>query len=148
MKQVSSIILMSLFLEITALFDNEITLKCHGKTFNNVTLTAYYPDYTDQDHEQGYQDKHGQKLRTLQDYVDNRAEFVTLAMDSMLDIPYGTKVCIPELNEHFGHRILLEVNDSSFDLKGSGYMRADICVRTEIDSYDEAVNRVVTLVFV
>lgn len=69
-------------------------------------------------------------------------------MDKMLKIPYGTKICIPELNEHFGHRILLEVRDTSFDLNNSGFSRADICVRTEIDSYDELVNRFVTLIFI
>ncbi|VEN33833.1 unnamed protein product [Callosobruchus maculatus] len=83
-----------------------------------------------------------------EDYIDNRAEYVTLSMDEGLGIPYGTKVCIPELNGHFGHRIVLEVRDSSFDLSGSGYSRADICVRSEIDSYDAIVNRVVSLVFV
>ncbi|KAJ8942799.1 hypothetical protein NQ318_013014 [Aromia moschata] len=49
---------------------------------------------------------------------------------------------------HYGHRIILEVRDSSFDLSGSGYTRADICVRSEIDSYDVHVNRIVTLVFI
>ncbi|KAL1506018.1 hypothetical protein ABEB36_005455 [Hypothenemus hampei] len=131
-----------------ALFDDELDLTCKGKTFRNVTLTAYFPDYTDSDHEFGYQDKRGRKLRTLQDYLDDRAEFVTLSMDDHLGIPYGTQVCIPELNKHFGHKILLEVRDSSYDLLGRGYSRADICVRTEIDSYDLNVNKFVTLVFV
>lgn len=73
---------------------------------------------------------------------------MTLAMDKILKIPYGTKVCIPELNEHFGHRILLEVRDTSFELTGNGFSRAEICVRTEIDSYDKIVNRFVTMVFI
>ncbi|XP_057659004.1 uncharacterized protein LOC130895618 [Diorhabda carinulata] len=133
---------------ISAIFENEITLKCKGKSFKNVTLTAYYPDYTNSDQENGYQDMKGKKLRTLQDYIDNRADFVTLAMDKKLSIPYGTRVCIPELNEHFGHRILLEVRDTSYELTGTGYNRADICVRSEIDSYDINVNRFVTLVLV
>lgn len=72
---------------------------------------------------------------------------MTLAMDETLKIPYGTKVCIPELNRHFGHQVLLEVRDKSSDLNGNGFSRADICVRTEIDSYDKIVNRFVTLVF-
>lgn len=80
--------------------------------------------------------------------MDNRSDFVTLAMDESLGIPYGTKICIPELNQHFGHRIKLEVRDSSSDLSGTGYARADICVRSEIDSYDVTINRLVTLVFV
>lgn len=75
-------------------------------------------------------------------------KFVTLSMDEKLGLVYGTKVCIPELNQHFGHRILLEVRDSSSDLYGSGYKRAEVCVRSEIDSYDVSVNRKVTMYFV
>ncbi|KAJ8942801.1 hypothetical protein NQ318_013016 [Aromia moschata] len=44
----------------------EITLKCIGKIYDNVTLTAFYPDYTGQNHDRGYQDKNGTDLRTLQ----------------------------------------------------------------------------------
>ncbi|KAJ3658748.1 hypothetical protein Zmor_010469 [Zophobas morio] len=140
-------VLFNLILSINTLFDNEINLECKGKNIRNVTLTAYYPDYNDDEHDSGYLDIKGKNLRTLQDYLDNRADFVTLAMDENLDIPYGTRTCIPELNLHFGHRIILEVRDSSSDLKGSGYKRADICVRSEIDSYDITVNKRVTLVF-
>lgn len=68
-------------------------------------------------------------------------------MDENLGIPYGSPVCIPELNEHFGHRIRLQVRDSSSDLYRKGYKRADICVRSEMDSYDVTVNRKITLVF-
>ncbi|XP_050300126.1 uncharacterized protein LOC126738732, partial [Anthonomus grandis grandis] len=133
---------------VNSLFDNDFDFNCKGKTFKNVSLTAYYPDYIDADRELGYQDKKGRKLKTLQDYLDDRSTFVTLSMDDRLGIPYGAKVCIPELNKHFGHRIRLEVRDTSYDLLGQGYSRADICVRTEIDSYDISVNKQVTLVFV
>ncbi|CAG9770432.1 unnamed protein product [Ceutorhynchus assimilis] len=126
----------------------DVELTCKGKTFRNVSLTAYYPDYTDSDNEYGYRDKKGRKLMTLQDYLDDRTEYVTLGMDEKLGIPYGTKVCIPELNEHFGHRIRLEVRDSSYDLYAQGYSRADICVRSELDSYDNSFNKEITLVFV
>lgn len=68
-------------------------------------------------------------------------------MDAKLGIPYGTKICIPELNKHFGHRLKFEVRDSGSDLIGMGYLRADVFVRTEIDSYDSMVNRKATLVF-
>ncbi|XP_068906918.1 uncharacterized protein [Tenebrio molitor] len=142
------LLMLNLFLTANSYFDNEIDLNCKGKKYGNVTLTAYFPDYNDEDHARGYLDKNGKNLRTLQDYLDNRAQFVTLAMDDQLGLDYGTRVCIPELNQHFGHRIILQVRDSSSDLSGSGYQRADICVRSEIDSYDITVNRKVTLVFV
>lgn len=68
-------------------------------------------------------------------------------MDEQLNIPYGTPVCIPELNLHFGHKIQTQVRDSSCEVCGMGFKRADICVRSEVDSYDITVNRFVTLVF-
>lgn len=68
-------------------------------------------------------------------------------MDKNLNIPYGTPVCIPELNQHFGHRIRIQVRDTSSDLTDTGYSRADICVRSESDSYDVNFNRNVKLVF-
>ncbi|XP_044254948.1 uncharacterized protein LOC123005327 [Tribolium madens] len=139
------LVLIFLFGVTNGHFDNEINLECRGTKFENVTLTAYYPDFNN---DEGFLDKKGENLSTLQDYLDNRAEFVTLAMDEGLKLPYGTKVCIPELNQHFGHRIILQVRDTSSDLRGSGYKRADVCVRSEIDSYDVTVNRQVTLVFV
>lgn len=130
------------------LFDNEINLECEGKRiYENVTLTAYYPDFDDEDHESGYHDKEGNALKTLQDFVDDRNQYVTVAMDPNLNIPYGSAICIPELNKHFGHRIRFRVCDSSSDLLGTGYGRADICVRSEVDSYDINVNRRATLFF-
>ncbi|KAJ8919381.1 hypothetical protein NQ315_016474 [Exocentrus adspersus] len=148
MKYISGVLLLSVkIIFVVAVYDDETSLECTGKTYRNVTLTAYYPDFSDEDHEKGYLDKKGSKLRNLQDYIDNRAEFVTLSMDSGLGLPYGAPVCIPELNRHFGHKIKLQVRDSSFDMFEAGYTRADICVRSEVDSLDYNVNRQVTLVF-
>lgn len=121
----------------------EFNLDCVGKPHRNVTLSAYYPDLEDGE----LYDKNGEILNTLQDFLDFRAQFITLAMDENLKIPYATPVCIPELNKHFGHRLRIEIRDSSVDLKGMGFKRADICVRSESDSYDIAVNRRVTIVF-
>ncbi|KAJ8965695.1 hypothetical protein NQ317_009897 [Molorchus minor] len=151
MKYYSVVVLLFYVVHIESFYDNEITLKCRGRTYENVSLTAYYPDYNDQDSGLGYQDKKRKRATNFTgdyDFVDGRAEFVTLAMDPKLEIPYGSKICIPELNNHYGHRILLEVRDSSIDLYGGGYSRAEICVRSEIDSYDKHVNRIVNLVFV
>ncbi|CAH0562358.1 unnamed protein product [Brassicogethes aeneus] len=133
--------------QIYGLYDNDFDIDCKGKTFENVTMTAYYPDYSG-DSESGFLDKKGRKLRTLQDYLDDRTGYVTLAMDDDLGLPYGSDVCIPEINKHYGHRVRFQIRDSSLDLKGSGYERVDICVRSEMDSYDVSVNRKVTVVFV
>jgi hypothetical protein len=37
------------------------------------------------------------------------------------------------------------MRDYDINLKGKGYSRVDVCVRTEADSYDNAVNRHVTV---
>ena len=71
--------------------------------------------------------------------MDNRAEFVTVAMDKSLNIPYGKSVCIPEINAHFRRYIKFEVRDTNEDIT-DGYRRLDICVRSEADFYDNIVN--------
>lgn len=74
-----------------------------------MTLTAYYPVF-DSDNESDYLDVKMKKLRTLQDFLDGRTEFVTVSMDLDSGIPYGTKLCIPELNAKFLRQIPLQVS--------------------------------------
>lgn len=78
--------------------------------------------------------------------MDGRAEFVTAAMDHHLNLPYGTSVCIPELNRHYRRRIFVEVRDTDIEFDGLGISRIDICVRSEADSYDLSVNQQVKLI--
>ncbi|CAH0389680.1 unnamed protein product [Bemisia tabaci] len=113
-----------------------------GTAFNT-TLAAYFPDY-ESGQKSDLVDSRGKKLRTLQDFLDDRAEYVTASMDAELHIEYGTQLCLPELNHHFGRFIPIEVRDSSIELTGLGFGRVDICVRTEEDSYDNSVNRDLT----
>lgn len=69
-------------------------------------------------------------------------------MDEDLRIPYGTEICIPELNEHYHRRIHFQVRDSADNVNKQGIRRADVCVRSEADSYDLAVNlKQATIVF-
>ncbi|KOX70642.1 hypothetical protein WN51_03700, partial [Melipona quadrifasciata] len=123
-------------------------LSCSGRVHYNVTLAAYYPVF-DSDNESDYLDARMKKLRTLQDYLDERAEFVTVSMDLDSGIPYGTKLCIPELNAKFLRNIPLQARDkshySNVKTNSPDFSHVDICVRTEEDTYDNSVNRVVTL---
>ncbi|KAJ8682811.1 hypothetical protein QAD02_018603 [Eretmocerus hayati] len=119
-------------------------LACFGRAHHNVTLTAYYPDFSS-DNESDFSDSMGKKLRTLQDFLDGRGEYVTVAMDDMPNLPYGSIICVPELNEHFGRAIPLQVRDYGVNVARMGYSRLDVCVRSEADSYDNAVNRLVTV---
>ncbi|XP_012282591.1 uncharacterized protein LOC105700904 isoform X2 [Orussus abietinus] len=123
---------------------NGMDLKCTGRPRYNVSLTAYYPIY-DSPNSSDYLDIRGKKLRSLQDYIDGRGEYVTGAMDSSLNLVYGTPICIPELNEHFGRQIPIQVRDRGSNLDGKEFSRLDICVRSEVDSYDNCVNRLVTV---
>lgn len=69
-------------------------------------------------------------------------------MDEDLKIPYGTPICIPQLNVHYRRRINLQIRDTASNVKARGYRRVDICVRSEADSYDHAVNlKQATVVF-
>ncbi|PBC31637.1 hypothetical protein APICC_05755 [Apis cerana cerana] len=123
-------------------------LECTGRVHYNVTLTAYYPVF-DSDNESDYLDVKMKKLRTLQDFLDGRTEFVTVSMDLDSGIPYGTKLCIPELNAKFLRQIPLQARDRSHynDVKTNSpdFSHIDICVRTEEDTYDNSVNGIVTL---
>ncbi|XP_034950991.1 uncharacterized protein [Chelonus insularis] len=119
-------------------------INCTGCPYHNVSLAAYYPDYSS-DNSLDYLDMRGKKLNTLQDFIDGREAYVTAAMDLIPDVPYGTKICSPELNEHFGMHIPIQVRDYNNDLKGNGFSRLDLCVRSESDSYDVAVNKIITI---
>ncbi|KFB36767.1 AGAP013413-PA-like protein [Anopheles sinensis] len=122
-------------------------LECPGNvTYRAVTLTAYHPMF-DSDRKRDYLDASNRKLYTLQEYLDNRAPYVTVGMDPTLRLPYGKEACIPELNRHFRRAIRLQVRDTHEDLTGGGFRRVDVCVRTQEDSYDDVVNMLqVTLV--
>ncbi|XP_052901016.1 uncharacterized protein LOC128307293 [Anopheles moucheti] len=122
-------------------------LDCPGnETHGPITLTAYHPLF-DSDRKRDYLDAQNRKLYTLQEYLDNRAPYVTVGMDPDLRLPYGKEACIPELNRHFRRAVRLQVRDTHEDLRGGGYRRVDICVRTQEDSYDDVVNLLqVTLV--
>ncbi|XP_071446726.1 uncharacterized protein [Hetaerina americana] len=121
------------------------SVPCDGKQVFNATATAYYPSH--HPNEDGFIDMRGKKLRTLQDYIDGRARYVTISIDPALKIDYGTRVCIPQLNKHYRRHIPFEVRDASDMVWRRGYSRVEICVRSEEDSYDLAVNRNVTLIF-
>lgn len=47
----------------------EKDLECKGKTYENVSLTAYFPDYDGEELEDSIYDKRGKKLKTLQVFL-------------------------------------------------------------------------------
>lgn len=54
----------------------EINLDCQGRTYKNVTLTAYFPSY-DEDFDGGLRDMQGQLLKTLQVIIPTQIIYQT-----------------------------------------------------------------------
>uniref|UniRef100_A0A182FJX7 Uncharacterized protein n=2 Tax=Anopheles albimanus TaxID=7167 RepID=A0A182FJX7_ANOAL len=121
----------------------EVSVACreltNGTTHERVLITAYRPLF-ESDRKRDYLDAEGRKLHTLQEFLDDRAPYVSVGMDPTVGVPYGTEACVPELNRHFRRPVRLRVTDHHEDLRGGAYRRLEICVRTQEDSYDDAVN--------
>jgi 3D (Asp-Asp-Asp) domain-containing protein len=107
--------------------------------------TGYYPDASSL--EGGFTDRHGHPLRTLQDFVNGKSEYVSVAMDKELNIPYGTKLRIPEIEDAYKTKIEFRVVDTGSAFTGKGYARIDICTADSTASLDPAINRILTLQF-
>jgi len=97
--------------------------------------------------EGGYKDRYGAPLQTLQDFLEGKASYVSVAMDRQLNIPRGRIVRIPEIEKHFQKPIIFKVVDTGGAFSGKGYSRIDICVRSYAYSIEKVVNQNVTLVF-
>ncbi|XP_070169167.1 uncharacterized protein [Polyergus mexicanus] len=135
-----------MFTPIFALFTFTMILAT-GHTFHNVSLSAYYPVFGTND-KRNHLDDRGKMLNTLQDYLDGRTRYVTVAGNLRSGIPYGTRICIEKLNERFGKQIFLQIRDQidyENDDIANDFARLEICVRTEEDTYDTYVNDVVTI---
>lgn len=121
------------------------TMDCSGSHRYSARGTGYYP--ADDPIEGGFVDVHGHKLQTLQDVLDGGATWVSVAMDRFLHIPYGTHLCIPELNHKYNRVIEFRVVDTGSAFSHKGYSRIDICTRSQHDSLDGTINGHLTLVF-
>ncbi|MFN8611157.1 MAG: hypothetical protein U0931_26675 [Vulcanimicrobiota bacterium] len=110
------------------------------------TGTGYYPDSSAM--EGGYVDRKGKKLNTLQDFLAGKADYVSVAMDKNENIPYGTKLRIPELEKKYGRPIEFRVVDTGGAFTGKGSSRIDICTANEKASTDPTINGPLTLQFV
>jgi len=108
--------------------------------------TGYYPDSSAL--EGGFNDRHDKPLRTLQAFLGGEAEYVSVAMDKNLQIPYGTKLRIPEIEAAHGNKpIEFRVVDTGGAFTDKGYTRIDICTADKKASEDAAINRILTLEF-
>lgn len=110
------------------------------------TGTGYYPDNSAL--EGGFVDRQGKKLNTLQDFLAGKADYVSVAMDKNQNIPYGTKLRIPELEKKYGKAIEFRVVDTGGAFTGKGNSRIDICTANAKASTDPTINGPLTLQFV
>ncbi|HUQ90360.1 MAG TPA: hypothetical protein VM120_01685 [Bryobacteraceae bacterium] len=97
--------------------------------------------------EGGFKDRLGAKLNTLQEYMANRADYVSVAMDKKLPIAYGTVVKIPEIENNYQQTIEFRVVDTGGRFTGKGYTRIDICTADKEASLDATINGPLTLKF-
>lgn len=115
-----------------------------GKPSYRAKATGYYP--ADDPIEGGFKDMRGKPLYTLQDYLEGKAPYVSVAMDNKNSFPYGTKLRIPELEKKYGRKIEFRVVDTGGAFYGKGKSRIDICTRNRSASLDPSVNGTLTLI--
>jgi len=97
-----------------------------GKKYRTVT-TLYTTENTPI--EGGPKDRCGRNLNTLDDYMNWKANEVSVAMDR-LALPYGTLIRIPEIEKRLkvSEPIPFKVVDTGSAFIGKGFARMDICV--------------------
>ncbi len=119
-----------------------------GKVVGTAKGTGYYP-YNNK-MEGGYFDKIGKKLNTLQDFLNGKSDYVSIALDKNLYkkgvIKYGDKFRIPELEKKYGRKIEFRAVDTGGAFTNKKFSRIDICTGSKKDSLDKVVNGKLTLI--
>ena len=95
--------------------------------------------------EGGSKDRLGKELVTLQDYLAGKGGYVSVAMDTK-SFPYGTELCIPEMEKKYGRQIVFRVVDTGSAFTGQGTSRIDICTANQTAAQDGTINGGLTLV--
>ena len=121
---------------------------CPGKPYP-AKGTAYFPD--DSAMEGGFEDRIGNELHTLQDFLEGTAPYVSVAIDNVASADYtppryGAQLCIPELNAKYRQKIDLRAVDTGSAFRGKKFSRVDVCVENKAASMDPTINGALTLV--
>ena len=95
--------------------------QLHAQAFT-ARGTGYFPCASTL--EGGLQDRRGRPLYTLQDFLAERAPYVSVAMDPKA-FPYGTSLRIPEIEKKYGRAITFLVVDTGDAFIGRGSSRID-----------------------
>lgn len=115
--------------------------------------TGYYPSNSKM--EGGFNDRKGNKLATLQDYLEGKSKYVSVAMDKNQKIPYGKGVHIKELDAKYADQLKamgkehidFRVTDTGGAFTNKGTSRIDIATRDRQHSLDKTINGPLTLDF-
>ncbi|MGV8121514.1 MAG: hypothetical protein AB2L14_17280 [Candidatus Xenobiia bacterium LiM19] len=109
--------------------------------------SGYYPNNSAM--EGGFKDMKGKKLHTLQDFLNGKAPYVSMAMDKNLYkkgiVKYGDKFRIPELEKKYGRPIIFRAVDTGGAFTNKGFNRVDICCGSRKDTLDSTINGRLTL---
>lgn len=134
--------------------------------------TGYYPFNNRM--EGGYKDMLGKPLQTLQDFLDGKADYVSIALDENMyehvikarrakyqrtgdpkykkyltmqpQVRYGDTFRIPELEQKYGRIIIFKAVDTGGAFRDKGFSRVDIATRNKQDTYERTINNKLTLV--
>lgn len=119
-----------------------------GATKGVAKGTGYYPANSKM--EGGFKDKVGKPLRTLQDFLDGKSSYVSIALDKKLynsgQIKYGDSFRIPELEAKYGRKIVFKAVDTGGAFTDKGFSRVDICTRSKEHSLEPTINKKLTLI--
>lgn len=110
--------------------------------------TGYYP--ANNAMEGGFVDKQGRPLCTLQDFLEGKSDYVSIALDKNLykngSIEYGDTFRIPELEAKYGRQIVFKAVDTGGAFTNKGFGRVDICTRSEAHSLEPTLNGRLSLI--
>lgn len=122
--------------------------KIEGKVVGHPKATGYYPHNSKM--EGGFKDKVGKPLKTLQDFLDGSASYVSIAIDKNLykngTVKYGDSFRIPEMEKKYGKKIIFKAVDTGGAFTDKGFSRIDICTDNKSHSLDKTVNSKLTLI--
>lgn len=128
--------------------DKVASYSVPDKTMGVANGSGYYPHNNAM--EGGVLDKQDKPLCTLQDCLEGKASYVSIALDEKLyakgALKYGDSFRIPEIEKKYGKAIVFKAVDTGDAFKGRDFGKVDICVRTKKDTFEPTINGDLTLI--
>lgn len=143
-----------------------------GTVVGNPKGTGYFPHNNKM--EGGHHDMQGKPLKTIQDFLEGKSSYVSVALDKDMyehivakgrkdyertgkekfkkyqtiepQIKYGDTFRIPELEKKYGRQIIFKAVDTGGAFTGKRFNRIDIATRSAEHSHEKTVNGPLTLI--